>query len=156
MKEIKLKGDYPGVYLIFNIILNKFYIGAAKNIYLRLRVHFNNSDTRQLNLDIEKYDKKWFRTFLLYSTNTHEEAYEIEKSLLCNLHEVFDIGYNKVVYNGVHGQKKYQHRHTDKVQETYYNIKDLLTRDESNMKCPACGDCCRKYFCEHSQKYITL
>lgn len=73
-----------GAYVIRHVATGKLYIGSTRDVYFRIKRHFNdlakgNSSNKALQ---EAFDKEPFLTTSVYETNTREEAYKIEQELI--------------------------------------------------------------------------
>lgn len=87
----------PGIYVIFNLLTNDFYIGSSNNIKRRLKQHNSRSSNPLIRFDIEKYGKCFFIFEVIKYGSLGEIIYK-EKQLIKNLRPFYNIwGKRKII-----------------------------------------------------------
>lgn len=85
MKIIKENCDFPGIYVIKNLINNKVYVGKSKNCYKRLHQHLtdikidnrNYNENPHLLNSFKKYGNENFDYYIAEKFNEFEDNIEV-------------------------------------------------------------------------------
>lgn len=91
---------YSGIYVIINLVNNKFYVGSSVDLWKRALKHFSNlrkgkHDNQHLQNSYNKYGKKYFIAVEIEKVDnkdnlTKREQYWMDELDVCNK----EIGYN--------------------------------------------------------------
>lgn len=127
-----------GIYKITNLITNEFYIGQAKDIYVRFQKHscqqsFKNSS--KLDRDICKYGKDNFKLELVQEC-TEKELKMLEEKYILELKP-----YYNVVYKGCKRDKEFKKKVSVGTKKWWDNLSEQEKQKviSNNLKGPKKG-----------------
>lgn len=93
-----VSGDAVGVYIIYNIDKDKFYVGQAKRLLYRINQHFTGHGNPDVYVDYRQGDS--FRIAMIKLIDSgYEDLDKLEKDKIREYH-AYEQGYNKTKGNG--------------------------------------------------------
>ena len=92
-----MNGDTVGVYVIYNITKNKYYVGQAKRLYFRVNQHFTGHGNGDVYADY-KYGDSFSITLHSLKDSGYYDLDKFEKDMI-ERYNAFADGYNKTIGN---------------------------------------------------------
>ena len=91
-------GDYVGVYAIYNVDKDMYYVGQAKRLYYRINQHFTGQGNHDVYADY-KYHDKFLIKMMKLTESGYDDLDKFESDMIEKYHAC-DRGYNKTKGNG--------------------------------------------------------
>ena len=93
----KQSGDVVGVYVIYNMTKNMYYVGQAKRLFFRVNQHFTGHGNGDVYADY-KYGDEFVIKIIKLSDSGYSDLDRLEKDLI-KKYNAYDAGYNRTSGN---------------------------------------------------------
>lgn len=91
------KGDFVGVYIIYNETKDMYYVGQAKRLLFRINQHFTGHGNGDVYADY-KYGDSFVIQIIKLSESGYDDLDELERDMI-DMYDASVSGYNKTVGN---------------------------------------------------------
>ncbi|XME04500.1 GIY-YIG nuclease family protein (plasmid) [Lachnospiraceae bacterium C1.1] len=90
-------GDYVGVYVIYNLDKDLYYVGQAKRMLFRVNQHFTGHGNGDVYSDY-KYGDRFIIKLILLSESGYDDIDKLEKDMIYR-YDSYNTGYNRTSGN---------------------------------------------------------
>lgn len=95
----KINGDMVGVYIIYNVNKNKYYVGQATRLFFRVNQHFTGHGNGDVYGDFKRGKDKFIIKLVPLVNSGYYDLDLLEKDLIAK-YKAYERGYNKTHGNG--------------------------------------------------------
>lgn len=97
--RVKNTGDYVGVYVLYNVDKDMYYVGQAKKLFHRINQHFTGRGNGDVYADY-KYNSRFLINIMKLADSGYYDLDKFEKDMI-KKYNAYNRGYNKTQGNGI-------------------------------------------------------